>query len=183
MQYKEILQPLVKCIREVFETQCDIKVTFKDSYQMTPGESWTIDNHEEMFISSVKLESSDIHCSIGFYFEQDVFLRFVSGMFGEEVTEMTEEYRDLAAEWLNITMGHIKGILNDEMKQEFTNTIPVNFVGHNLSIQTSTKSPMFVLPFHSEVGDFHVFLKLGKDGIVPWDNSFLRELASLPGFV
>lgn len=176
MEYKEILKPLFNTIREVFHAQCNIKLQHKNSYRIPPGGPWC-SSKDEMVISTVKLESDKVNCSIGFAFKEQIFLKFVSNMFGEQINETNDEIRDLAAEWLNITLGYLKGILNDEMKENFTNTIPMNFFGNNLSIQTSSISPLFVIPFESEHGQFDVLLMLGNQGMVPWDNSFIEDIA------
>ncbi len=175
MNFKEIIEPLFKSIVNIFQGQCSVEVEPKDFTALGAGVSWKAGSNEHV-VSVVQLQSEDVNFSLAFCFEETTFLKFVSSMFDEKYNEITDEVRDLAAEWLNITLGHLKSVLNDKMGFRFANTIPMTIIGTNLSIKCPPDNYILNAPIKSQLGGFHVLLMQGDDPLLPWDDSFLDGL-------
>jgi CheY-specific phosphatase CheX len=130
--------------------------------------------------TSSLVESKDLSFTIAFCFSEEVFLKYVSSMFGEDFKSISHEIRDLAAEWLNITLGHLKSKLNDLLGGDFINNIPMTIMGDTLVFAVDEGVPMIILPFESPLGQFHCLLILSDEFIIPWDNSFAVAAISMP---
>ena len=102
------------------------------------------------------LTSSNFKGAMSLCFEEKVFLKMLSNMFGEEVTEINGENQDGAAEILNQVYGFAKAKLNVD-GYTFERAIPTVVRGTDL--QTSHgKLPTLVIPLRSEVG--FVFIEI-----------------------
>ncbi len=83
-------------------------------------------------------------------FEEKVFLKMLSNMFGEDVTEITRENQDGAAEILNIIYGHAKTTLNKE-GYEFDRALPTVVYGEDLKTSHGKLSTL-VIPLKTDFG-------------------------------
>jgi len=102
------------------------------------------------------LTSAQFKGALSLCFEEKVFLKVLSNMFGEEVTEITAENQDGAAEILNMVYGSAKTALNPR-GYTFERAIPTVVRGKEL--QTSHgRLPTLVIPLRSEFG--FVFIEI-----------------------
>ncbi len=107
------------------------------------------------------LTSSNFKGAMSLCFEEKVFLKMLSNMFGEEVKEITPENQDGAAEILNQVYGYAKTALNPA-GYTFDRAIPTVVRGKDL--QTSHgKLPTLVIPLRSEVG--FIFIEISVHGL------------------
>src|SRR5690606_16546908 len=88
--------------------------------------------------------------AISLCFEESVFLKMLSNMFGEEITEITVDNQDGAAELLNMVYGYAKTALNPK-GYTFERAIPTVVRGINLHTSHG-KLPTLVIPLKSEYG-------------------------------
>ncbi|MBF0360444.1 MAG: chemotaxis protein CheX [Oligoflexia bacterium] len=179
MEFKDILRPLISTVHFVFESQCNTNVVPSKSYLQDKNETWKGIEPANHITTTALLKSNSLSFSISLWFPEEVFLKFVSSMFGEEFNELQDEIRDLASEWLNITIGNLKSTINDKMGGGFETSIPVTIVGDNLALPTPNNAPIIVLPFKSELGLFHCLLIISNEAIVPWDDSLAQLLGNL----
>ena len=107
------------------------------------------------------LTSVNFKGAVSLCFEEKVFLRVLTNMFGEEVKEINSENQDGAAEILNMVYGYAKSALNPK-GYTFERAIPTVVRGHDL--QTSHgKVPALVIPLRSEHG--FVFIEISVNPI------------------
>lgn len=102
------------------------------------------------------LTSAQFKGALSLCFEEKVFLKVLSNMFGEEVTEITADNQDGASEILNMVYGSAKTALNPR-GYTFERAIPTVVRGKDL--QTSHgRLPTLVIPLRSELG--FVFIEI-----------------------
>lgn len=103
----------------------------------------------------IGLISDSFSGSVNITFPEKVFLEIVSGMLGEEYTEMSQDIVDAAGEITNMIFGQAKVILN-EKGYGIKTAIPSVVSGKNHSLEALTKGPIVVVPFESSKGSFFV---------------------------
>lgn len=96
------------------------------------------------------LTSAQFKGAISLCFEEKVFLKMLSNMFGEEVTEITTENQDGASEILNILYGFAKTALNAK-GYTFDRALPTVVRGKELHTSHG-KLPALVIPLRSDFG-------------------------------
>lgn len=102
------------------------------------------------------LTSGNFKGAISLCFEEQVFLKMLSNMLGEEVKSVTTENQDGASELLNMVYGFAKTALNPK-GYNFERAIPTVVRGKEL--QTSHgRLPTLVIPLKSEYG--FVFIEI-----------------------
>lgn len=106
--------------------------------------------------SQLGLASVQFKGAISLCFEEKVFLKILSSMISEEITEINYENQDGAAEILNIIYGFAKTALNAK-GYSFEKAIPTVVRGKDL--QTSHgRYPTLVIPLKTDVG--YVFIEI-----------------------
>jgi chemotaxis protein CheX len=115
------------------------------------------DQHKNMGDISgvIGLVSDTFNGTVNITFPEKVFLQIVSGMLGEEYTELTKDIVDAAGEITNMIFGQAKVILN-EKGYGIKTAIPSVVSGKNHSLEALTKGPVVVVPFESSKGSFFV---------------------------
>ena len=103
----------------------------------------------------IGITSSAFTGTIALAFPEKIFLIMMSKMLGETYTEITPDLKDGVAELLNIIFGHAKRVLNDG-GDDLQKAIPSVVQGAGLQLSHLTNCPVFVLPFHTEHGDFFI---------------------------
>ena len=170
-----LFNPISDSINQAISKQCGLKLKSGVFYKKDFGESGIPRGHCQI-VSNSYLADVNQQCSLTLYFDKKVFLKFASVMFDEEFPEIADDIKDLIAEWLNIALGSLKHELNDVMGCNFTSTIPIIVMGNQLVTGSTKENPLFIFPFNSDIGDFHLLLNLGEERIIPWDNSTLELL-------
>ncbi len=103
----------------------------------------------------IGITSNAFNGTITLCYPEKVFLGVMSKMLGEEYKEITKDLQDGVAELLNIIFGQAKITLSN---QGFTiqKAIPTVVRGHQLTTSVLSSGPVMVLPFQTEMGEFHV---------------------------
>ena len=99
--------------------------------------------------------AGDMNGIISVTFTEKCILHIVTGMFGDEVKELTEEIGDAVGEIANI----ISGQARQKLEAQGTNlqaAIPSVVIGKGHTISHLTKQPIIALPFSTKGGDFTV---------------------------
>jgi len=162
-------------INKAISSQCSMKLKPGVFYKKAFGETWIPRGHCQI-VSNAYLADENQQCSLTLYFDKKVFLKFASMMFEEDFPEIIDDIKDLIAEWLNIALGSLKHELNDVMGCNFTSTIPIIVMGNQLVTGSTKENPLFIFPFNSDIGDFHLLVNLGEERIIPWDNATMEML-------
>ncbi|MFO7736330.1 MAG: chemotaxis protein CheX [bacterium] len=84
-------------------------------------------------------------------FSCEAILEIVSGMMGEEYTEINEEVEDAVGELTNMIVGGAKKTLS-EKGFKFNLALPTVIKGEGVSFNVKTSSPRIVIPFKLESG-------------------------------
>ena len=163
------LDTILEGVEDVLSDQCGVTLKIGMTQRVAPGKAWGVQSNAQ--ISSVSYLISDAkEFSIIIYFDEKVYLAYASRMFGKQFENIDEAGDDLVSEWLNIALGSIKKVCNDDFGWSFSNLIPITIKGKQLIIGSQEKS-IVVCPFESSVGTFHLILSMGAEKITPWDNA------------
>lgn len=100
--------------------------------------------------------------SVVISFPETTFLKVMSGMLGEEFTEMSKDILDGAGEITNMIFGQAKIVLN-EKGYGIRTAIPSVVAGKNHVLTPLTKGPTVVVPFKSSAGDFFIEICISND--------------------
>lgn len=93
--------------------------------------------------------------SISITFSRPVVLELVKRMLRTEIQDVDDMAKDLVGELANIVAGGAKGKLEGQ-GFNFQLTLPRVVAGEGHSVQHKVTGPTILLPFNTEVGDFHV---------------------------
>jgi chemotaxis protein CheX len=104
-------------------------------------------------VSGVVGLSGEANGTISVTFSRKCILTIVSRMFGEEVSEITDEVKDAVGEILNIVSGNGRQKLQG-LGKNLHGGIPTVITGKNHVIAHVTSKPIIAVPFSTENGDF-----------------------------
>ena len=94
---------------------------------------------------------------------QKTYLNISSRLLGEEYETMCDDVRDVGAEFCNMILGNTRPGLKD-LGYKISVAIPRMSIGRVSKIPYVADSPVFILPFESDIGGFQIELcyKLGR---------------------
>ena len=141
----------------VFATQCNLIVQSGQKYIKKPDEYL----HTEL-AGVINLIHSAFTGSLFLCFTLEVYLKVYENMVGEKHTRMTPELQDGAAELLNMIFGQINTNLNKQKGHTFEITLAKSISGEELELLTAGKWPIFIMPFDSLAGTFHIKIVVGS---------------------
>ncbi len=144
------IKPFVEGTKETLKTLCE--------FTAVPGKPFLKKNSPPPNVDIagvIGLASKTFSGSITIAFPEQVFVKIMSKMLGENYTEINKEIEDGAAELLNIIFGHGKRVLNATGHQ-IEKAIPTIVRGKSLQLTSMTKAEVVVLPFEIEVGIFYI---------------------------
>lgn len=148
----EFVNPFIAGTKKVLETQVGLK--------LVPGKPVIKKAGEIIYpfeiAGVISLSAKEFTGTISICFRQPVFLALYEKMVGEKHESITLETQDAAGELLNMIFGHAKTVLNDQKGYTLEKAIPTIMVGKDMRMQTKTKNPSVIVPFESEVGQFHL---------------------------
>ena len=146
----KFFKPFVDGALQTLKIQC--------SLEATPGKPFIRGQGPQLAIelaAIIGLTCKAFNGNITLCFPKVVFLEVMGGMLGEKFSEITKDLEDGACELLNIIFGQAKAVLNTQ-GYNIEKAIPTIARGENLASRALTKNPVFVLPFSTRVGDFHI---------------------------
>lgn len=103
----------------------------------------------------IGIVSDSFNGSVVISFPEKTFLAVMSGMLGENYTEVSQEIIDGAGEITNMIFGQAKIVLNDQ-GYGIKTALPSVVTGKDHHLHGVTKGPVVIVPFTSGVGNFFV---------------------------
>ncbi len=146
----DFINPFLSATLHVLKVQANVSAENEKIYAKKPGDKFVGD------ISGViGIVSDTFNGSVIISFPEKTFLNVMSGMLGEEYTEITKDILDGAGELTNMIFGQAKIVLN-EKGYGIKTALPSVVTGKDHSLSTSTKGTIVVVPFKSTAGNFFV---------------------------
>jgi chemotaxis protein CheX len=108
-------------------------------------------------ISAVIGLSGDAQGTIALSFEQNIALLIVSKLLGVSIHEVGQDLNDGIGEIVNIIAGYAK---KDLTEFNLSISLPNIIIGKHHTLNSPTNSPTIVVPFASNLGNFHVEVSL-----------------------
>ncbi len=146
----KVVRPFIQSVIEVLRIQCSFSTESGKPFLKDEGPKYQTD-----IAAVIGLVSKSFNGSVAICFPEKIFLTLMSNMVGEECTQMSRELEDGAAELLNIIFGRAKTILN-ESGFTIQKAIPTIVRGHSLAVRHLTQAVTIVIPFKTNMGDFHI---------------------------
>jgi chemotaxis protein CheX len=143
-------KPFVDGALRTLEVTCSVKATSEK-----PFIKGTQPQPEFAIAGVIGITSPKFNGTITLCFPEKVFLEVMSKMLGEKYTSITNELTDGVAELLNIIYGQAKSVLNQQ-GYSVEKAIPTVVKGAQLQTSLASQSKAMVLPFKTEVGEFHI---------------------------
>jgi chemotaxis protein CheX len=153
------INPFIVATKTALEVQADTEVSVLKPYVKKEALPYDIG-----IAGVISLITDGFTGSITLCFPTRTFLDIYNKMFEEENTEINEELEDFAGELLNIIYGQAKVILNDEYGHELQKALPAVLTSEKLKIRHTGQGPVFVLPFDSPAGKFHIEIEMASHG-------------------
>lgn len=134
------------------------------SIEATPGKVYLKKNDEALkgdVSGVIGIVSDTFNGSVVISFPEKTFLKVMSGMLGEEYTELSKDILDGAGEITNMIFGMAKVTLN-ERGYGIKIALPQVISGKGHSLSAMSKGPTVIIPFSSSAGDFFVEVSLSE---------------------
>lgn len=103
----------------------------------------------------ISMHSNKASGTLAISFSENVVLQIAQRMLGDSFTSINKEIVDLVGEITNIVCGNAKQILETK-GYSFDMARPTVIVGRTQQLDHSEKTPVVVIPFATEAGDFYV---------------------------
>ncbi len=132
------------------KVQCNIDAKANKPFNKTEANNLPFD-----IAGIVGITSKTINGTYSIVFKEAVFLKLASKMFDENITTLQPGIEDLVAELVNITLGSAKQQLNAQ-GHGIQMAIPAVIKGSNVRTAGPRSHRVIVVPFESEIGNFHV---------------------------
>ncbi|MCB9480980.1 MAG: chemotaxis protein CheX [Desulfobacteraceae bacterium] len=135
----ELVNPFITATKNVLETMAFIKVT--------PGKPYLKkDSTATGDVSSIVGLTGSPNGSFSISFEKKVILKIVSNMFGEEITELSDDVAEAAGEIANMVSGQARQELEVD-GYLLDGSIPSVVTGENHQLRHITEGPKIAVPF------------------------------------
>ncbi|MCB9027058.1 MAG: chemotaxis protein CheX [Bdellovibrionaceae bacterium] len=153
----EFLKPFIEATQNTLETQVGVKLQAGKPFAKGKGEKLNID-----IAGVVNLSCPEFKGAIALCFASATFLNIYEKMVGEKHTSITEEVKDAAGEILNIIFGQAKTTLKNK-GYGLSSVIPTVLTGSKLNVGFRTSSSAIILPFKTDLGEFHIEIAVDLD--------------------
>jgi chemotaxis protein CheX len=147
-----LIKTFVEGTVDTMRVQCNIDAQVGKPYKVGEGRDHPV-NIE--IVGIIGLTSKTFNGSIALCFTENSFMGVMSGMLGEQITEINQDIQDGAGELLNIIFGFTKRVLNKK-GHEIEMAIPSVVRGKDIEVQQHAKLPPIIVPFTSSAGEFFV---------------------------
>lgn len=147
----ELIHAFVESTIQTVQKMCDLKAEAKPHFlkdRKDPRLSGDI-------ASVLGMVGQNMRGTAVLIFPYALYLRLMSNLLREEITELTQENEDGISEFLNVIYGSVKRILN-EKNYSLQKSIPSVIRGEELKTKHYTDQPVHVLPFELEGERFFV---------------------------
>lgn len=146
----EFINPFLDATLRVLDVQAGINAVAGQIF---------LKKEQDRFIGDVSgvigIVSDNFTGSVVISFPEKTFLKIMSAMLSEECTEVNKDIIDGAGEITNMIFGQAKIILN-EKGYGIKTAIPSVVTGKDHTLSQYSQSPVVVIPFKSNAGDFFV---------------------------
>lgn len=150
------INPFLDATLRVLEVQASVEAT--------PGKIALKKNDNDFpadISGIIGIVSDNFNGSVVISFPEQTFLKIISKMLGEDYTSINKDILDGAGEITNMIFGQAKITLN-EKGYGIKTALPSVVHGKNHTLSSQTNGPIVVIPFESQVGNFHVEICLSK---------------------
>jgi len=149
MKTQDLIGPFVKATTRVIETMAFLSPQ--------PGQSFLKERGTPTgdVTGVVGITGSGYTGSVAVSFSEDCIKALVSNMLGEEIKEIAPETLDAVGELTNMISGAARAELSS-LGLDFEAGIPAVISGRSHVVAHATESPVMVIPFRTEHGDFSV---------------------------
>lgn len=147
---------LIRATVHTLKHLCQVDVTPGKPFDRLPQYKYPFD-----LASTVGITSQDLNGTFVMEFKQDVLLRLASKMFDEPIATYTSEIDDMVSELVNISLGTAKKSLRLE-GHIIEMALPTIVKGSDLQAILPKGQRLIVVPFQSEIGEFHVELDIRR---------------------
>lgn len=103
----------------------------------------------------IGMAGQKVNGSMALVFPKDTILQIVSGMLGEEFTELNRDVLDCVGELTNMISGGARAGL-DQLGYKFEMAIPTMIQGTHHLVEHKTKAQIVCIPFEIESGTFYI---------------------------
>ncbi len=146
----QFIDPFLTAVIHVLKIQASVDVSPGKIALKTPNTKTSGD-----ISGIIGIISDTFNGSVVISFPEETFLKIMTNMLGEEVTELNQDIVDGAGELTNIIFGQAKITLNEKGYGIHT-AIPSVVTGKNHSLSAQTKGPVVMVNFESTAGPFCV---------------------------
>lgn len=146
----DFINPFLTATLHVLNVQAGVTAKQSKIYLKESGENFVGD-----VSGIIGIVSESFNGSVVISFPEATFLKVMSGMLGEEFTELSKDIIDGAGEITNMIFGQAKIVLN-EKGYGIKTAIPSVVSGKDHSLTTLTNGPTVVVPFESTAGNFFI---------------------------
>lgn len=144
------LNPFIEATLNTLKIQCAYECVSARPFMKDANFKAAID-----IAGVISILSDEFKGSISICFPENIFLKLMSNMLGEECRAITTETEDGAGELVNIIFGQAKMTLN-KLGYTLQKAIPTIVRGGELRVRHITPYSTIILPFNSELGDFYI---------------------------
>lgn len=150
----EFLNPFLTATLHVLKVQAQTPATPGKTFVRKPTDKLVGD-----VSGIIGIVSDAFTGSVTISFPKETFLKVISRMLGETITTFDKEVADGAGEITNMIFGQAKIELNQK-GYGIKTALPSVITGEDHSTKSTTRGPVVVIPFESDVGKFFVEIGL-----------------------
>ena len=143
----EYINPFLNATKNVIETMANTKESHDKPALKKGNLSWGI------VTGVIGIASAQLKGHMVISFDEPSILGIVSGMLGEEFTQVNRDVIDAVGEITNMICGGAKKELSEQGFM-FDLAIPLMIMGKNIEISQLSTGPVVTIPFTTERGTF-----------------------------
>jgi chemotaxis protein CheX len=144
----EIAKPFIKATRDILSMMAGMEATFGAPY-VKKGDAAKGD------VSAIVGVTGDMRGSIAVSFSKDAARALVEGMLGDAIEDLAHDTQDAVGEVMNMISGQARAGLV-EIGITVQGSTPTVIMGDGHQIRHISESPVMVIPFSTQHGDFTV---------------------------
>lgn len=150
-------KPFIDGVVKTMSIQCRLECKPGKPFSRKSNHDYTFD-----FAGIIGITSKTVNGSFILSFKKDFFLKLISRMFNETITEFQPGLEDAVSELANIILGSAKTVLNSQ-GHGVKMAIPTVIYGDIIASSFQFKRPAVVIPFDSEFGQFYAEINFSSE--------------------
>ncbi len=152
----QFMAPFLRAAIRVFQVQCSLELKAGKPYMKEGGGGRLMGKISGL----IPIDSKSFSGSLAISMEDSVFFALVKSLFGEEVSAVSAENADLAAELANMILGQAKVELGN-LGKPVGMALPVAVWGTEHDARDLGQGKCVVIPFESSAGKIFVEIVAG----------------------